>query len=207
MKILIASDVAARGLDIPAVSHVFNFDVPFHPDDYVHRIGRTGRAGRVGYAYMLATPRDDKQVDAIERLTKTTIPRQTMENLEIREDRKPRRDHEKRRGQSTRERERKDKFRPDKFHDHVAPMEPAPAIAAAPVETPVTQVVVPLPSPRQEKKPEPRHARHPHKKREPEHRASHDRKNDAQVVKPERHELPAFLFRPVSLPKKADAEG
>jgi len=104
LKILIASDVAARGLDIPAVSHVFNFDVPFHPDDYVHRIGRTGRAGRVGYAYMLATPRDDKQVDAIERLTKTTIPRQTMENLEIREDRKPRRDHEKRRVQSTRER-------------------------------------------------------------------------------------------------------
>jgi len=207
LKILIASDVAARGLDIPAVSHVFNFDVPFHPDDYVHRIGRTGRAGRVGYAYMLATPRDDKQVDAIERLTKTTIPRQTMENLEIREDRKPRRDHDKRRGQSTRDRERKDKFRPDKFHDHVAPMEPAQAIAAGPLETPVAQVVVPLPSPRQEKKPEPRHARHPHKKREPEHRASHDRKNDPKVVKPERHELPAFLFRPVSLPKKADAEG
>ena len=86
-------------------------------------------------------------------------------------------------------------------------MEPAQAIAAGPVETPVAQVVVPLPSPRQEKKPEPRHARHPHKTREPEHRASHDRKNDAKVVKPERHELPAFLFRPVSLPKKADAEG
>jgi len=207
LKILIASDVAARGLDIPAVSHVFNFDVPFHPDDYVHRIGRTGRAGRVGYAYMLATPRDDKQVDAIERLTKTTIPRQTMENLEIREDRKPRRDSDKRRGQSTRDRERKDKFRPDKFHDHVAPMEPAQAIAAAPIETPVAQVVVPLPSPRQEKKHEPRRERHPHKKRGPEHRASHDRKNDAEVVKPERHELPAFLFRPVNLPKKVDAEG
>jgi superfamily II DNA/RNA helicase len=71
LKVLVASDVAARGLDIPAVSHIFNFDVPYHPDDYVHRIGRTGRAGRSGHAYMLATPRDDRQVDAIEKLTKT----------------------------------------------------------------------------------------------------------------------------------------
>ena len=117
-----ARDVAARGLDIPMVSHVFNFDVPFHADDYVHRIGRTGRAGRVGYAYMLATPRDDKQVDAIERLTKMPIARQVMENIEVREDRKPRRDDDKKRGGRDRDRNRKDKFRPDKFHDHVAPM-------------------------------------------------------------------------------------
>jgi superfamily II DNA/RNA helicase len=206
LKILIASDVAARGLDIPAVSHVFNFDVPFHADDYVHRIGRTGRAGRVGYAYMLATPRDDKQVDAIERLTKTQIPRQAMENLEVREDRKPRRDSERGRGRSVRERDRKDKFRPDKFHDHVAPMEPAQLVAetAAPPAPAVR-----APEPRAEKKPEPRREQHrpAHKKREPEHRASHDRKNDATPVKPEKHQLPAFLFRPVPLPKKADAEG
>jgi superfamily II DNA/RNA helicase len=50
VQLLVASDVAARGLDIPAVSHVFNFDVPIHADDYVHRIGRTGRAGRSGQA-------------------------------------------------------------------------------------------------------------------------------------------------------------
>ena len=68
-KILVASDVAARGLDIPAVSHVFNFDVPIHADDYVHRIGRTGRAGRSGHAYMLATPRDAKYLEAIEKIT------------------------------------------------------------------------------------------------------------------------------------------
>ncbi|WP_204351094.1 helicase-related protein, partial [Serratia marcescens] len=49
--LLVASDVAARGLDIPAVSHVFNFDIPRHPEDYVHRIGRTGRAGRAGAAF------------------------------------------------------------------------------------------------------------------------------------------------------------
>jgi superfamily II DNA/RNA helicase len=65
---LIASDVAARGLDIPAVSHVFNFDVPTHAEDYVHRIGRTGRAGRSGAAFTLATRNDAKYVDAIEKL-------------------------------------------------------------------------------------------------------------------------------------------
>jgi superfamily II DNA/RNA helicase len=68
-KLLIASDVAARGLDIPDVSHVFNFDVPHHPDDYVHRIGRTGRAGKLGTAITIVAPMDSKSVDAIERLT------------------------------------------------------------------------------------------------------------------------------------------
>lgn len=57
ISILAASDVAARGLDIPEVSHVLNYDVPVHPEDYVHRIGRTGRAGREGFAAMLVTPR------------------------------------------------------------------------------------------------------------------------------------------------------
>src|ERR1039457_6079615 len=67
-KLLIASDVAARGLDIPAVSHIFNFDVPHHPDDYVHRIGRTGRAGLTGTAITIVSPADSKAVTAIERL-------------------------------------------------------------------------------------------------------------------------------------------
>ena len=65
IKILVASDVAARGLDILAVSHVFNFDVPFNPEDYVHRIGRTGRAGREGTSITIATPKDSKSVAAI----------------------------------------------------------------------------------------------------------------------------------------------
>jgi superfamily II DNA/RNA helicase len=68
LKILVASDVAARGLDIPDVSHVFNFDVPIHAEDYVHRIGRTGRAGRSGAAFMMVTKRDSKHLDAIEKL-------------------------------------------------------------------------------------------------------------------------------------------
>ena len=68
LKLLVASDVAARGLDIPDVSHVFNFDVPIHSEDYVHRIGRTGRAGRSGKSFTLVTRSDTKYVDAIEKL-------------------------------------------------------------------------------------------------------------------------------------------
>jgi len=73
INILVASDVAARGLDIKDVSHVFNFDVPWHPDDYIHRIGRTGRAGRTGVAITLATPADAEAIEAIEKLTGTPI--------------------------------------------------------------------------------------------------------------------------------------
>ncbi len=73
VKLLVASDVAARGLDIPDVSHVFNYDVPSHAEDYVHRIGRTGRAGRSGVAYTIVTPDDQKYLSAIESLVKKTI--------------------------------------------------------------------------------------------------------------------------------------
>ena len=75
IPLLVASDVAARGLDIPAVSHVFNFDVPHHADDYVHRIGRTGRAGRAGTAISIVAPLDHKSIAAIEKLIGQTIPR------------------------------------------------------------------------------------------------------------------------------------
>ncbi|WP_426050285.1 DEAD/DEAH box helicase [Brevundimonas sp. SL161] len=70
LKILVASDVAARGLDIPDVSHVFNYDVSHHADDYVHRIGRTGRAGKTGQAFMIVTPADDKSLDKVMKLIK-----------------------------------------------------------------------------------------------------------------------------------------
>jgi superfamily II DNA/RNA helicase len=74
VSLLVASDVAARGLDIPDVSHVFNFDVPIHPDDYVHRIGRTGRAGRSGTAIsIVAGSNDAKAVAAIEKLIGQSI--------------------------------------------------------------------------------------------------------------------------------------
>jgi len=69
LRLLCASDVAARGLDIPDVSHVFNYDVPHHADDYVHRIGRTGRAGRSGQTFMIVTPADSRNLDKILKLT------------------------------------------------------------------------------------------------------------------------------------------
>ena len=75
IRFLIASDVAARGLDIPDVSHVFNFDVPSHSEDYVHRIGRTGRAGRDGKAMMICAPIDAKNLAGIERLIDKEIPK------------------------------------------------------------------------------------------------------------------------------------
>jgi len=75
LRFLVASDVAARGLDVPSVSHVFNYDVPSHAEDYVHRIGRTGRAGRDGKAMMICVPRDEKNFADIERLIQKEIPR------------------------------------------------------------------------------------------------------------------------------------
>jgi superfamily II DNA/RNA helicase len=75
INILVASDVAARGLDVKGVSHVFNFDVPWQPDDYIHRIGRTGRAGATGIAITLATKADAELVDRIEKLTGQKIAR------------------------------------------------------------------------------------------------------------------------------------
>jgi len=81
LQFLVASDVAARGLDIPSVSHVYNFDVPTNAEDYVHRIGRTGRAGRNGKALMISTPRDEKNFNAIEKLIQIEIPK--IENFSL----------------------------------------------------------------------------------------------------------------------------
>src|SRR5690242_10494907 len=75
ITILVASDVAARGLDVKGVSHVINFDVPWQPDDYIHRIGRTGRAGMKGIAITLATRDDAEAIDRIEKLIGHKIPR------------------------------------------------------------------------------------------------------------------------------------
>ncbi|MEA3031329.1 MAG: hypothetical protein QOG13_2654 [Sphingomonadales bacterium] len=97
INILVASDVAARGLDIKGVSHVFNYDVPWHPDDYVHRIGRTGRAGKTGIAITLVTREDAESIDNIQKLTGTkiaemgeTAPAAAAEAREEREPREPR---------------------------------------------------------------------------------------------------------------------
>ncbi len=82
ITVLICSDVAARGIDVAEVSHVFNFDVPFNAEDYVHRTGRTGRAGREGKAFTLATPEDGKLVEAINKIINMSIPLTSVEGIE-----------------------------------------------------------------------------------------------------------------------------
>jgi len=74
-RVMVATDIAARGIDVDAVSHVINYDVPMAPEDYVHRIGRSGRAGKKGRAITLVTPADESSIGGIERLTRQTMKR------------------------------------------------------------------------------------------------------------------------------------
>jgi len=171
LKILVASDVAARGLDVPSVSHVFNFDVPIHADDYVHRIGRTGRAGRSGLAYMLASKRDEKYIDAIEKITGQTLTRREMMDIEVREDVRPRGEHgrggrdggrggkDRNRGRDGKQRDRRP---PDgKYHDMTASLEPVQATPAVPqAEAPQAVAAAPAAQPR-EQRPREQRAREP----------------------------------------------
>jgi len=128
LKLLVASDVAARGLDIPAVSHVFNYDVPHHAEDYVHRIGRTGRAGRTGETFMIVTPNDAKGYDKVVKLTKKE-PASVVIDLDWAEAKAAgERDNERRKargGERDRPRGRRDdqRSRPVKDHGERAPME------------------------------------------------------------------------------------
>ncbi|MDJ0822405.1 MAG: DEAD/DEAH box helicase [Paracoccaceae bacterium] len=128
LKFLVASDVAARGLDVPSVSHVFNFDVPSHAEDYVHRIGRTGRAGREGKALMICIPRDEKNFDAIEKLIQKEIPR--LDNP-LKADKAPEAEgaaetEEKKPSRSSRSRSRSRKSDKPAEAEASTPQEPAP---------------------------------------------------------------------------------
>jgi ATP-dependent RNA helicase RhlE len=82
MRVLVATDIAARGIDVEGISHVVNYDVPMQPEDYVHRIGRTGRAQAVGQAYTLVTPLDVKMAHRIESLLQQKIERRRVEGLD-----------------------------------------------------------------------------------------------------------------------------
>jgi superfamily II DNA/RNA helicase len=224
LKILVASDVAARGLDVPSVSHVFNFDVPIHADDYVHRIGRTGRAGRSGNAYMLASHRDDKYIDAIEKITGQKLDRREMMDIEVREESRPHRDKDRGgrggkggdRGRGGRDGKQRDRRPPGgKFHDQVAsidPVEAGPAPAAA--SAPVQEQRQPRSEPRQEQRAEqprqeqkPRHENRPPRNDQPRNEKrdrGSQRQHNEQAARPEavdKSELPAFLFRPVPVKK------
>jgi superfamily II DNA/RNA helicase len=205
IKLLVASDVAARGLDIPAVSHIFNFDVPFHADDYVHRIGRTGRAGRSGHAYMLATPRDTKAVDAIEKLIGNSIPARTMENLEVREDRESDRGgrDRNRRGGKNRGGEHREHRPAQNRHEHAAtkPAEPKPA-ESKPVPAAPVRAEVPAPRPVEAQRPVESQRVEPQRKDN--ERRHNQKRYENQKPRPEpvdHAQLPAFLMRPINLPK------
>jgi superfamily II DNA/RNA helicase len=137
LPLLVASDVAARGLDIPEVSHVFNFDVPHHPDDYVHRIGRTGRAGRAGTAISIVTSLDHKSIVAIEKLIGQSIPRAEVDISSVGDDAhgtdQPNERHARegsRRGRKPR-REREPRHANGKLHPAAPPQAAAPAPRAA----------------------------------------------------------------------------
>lgn len=209
LRFLVASDVAARGLDIPAVSHVFNFDVPTHPEDYVHRIGRTGRAGRKGKAFTLAVTSDQKYIDAIEGMTRSPLPRGTAPEGFVpgaagdrpeREDR-PRgrdRDRDRERGRDRgRDGERK-RERPVAAHAHSAPMEPL--VTPEPVQpVPVAEVVelppAPRHAPREERRDERRGERREDRREDRRDRGPRrERGEDAPVVGMGDH-VPDFLMR------------
>ena len=137
IRLLIASDVAARGLDVPSVSHVFNFDVPGHAEDYVHRIGRTGRAGREGKAFTIVVPRDEKNFEDVEKLLQKEIPRVELPGVKAPAKAEATADEEKADAKPKRTRSRSRKA--DKSDKGNAPVEAtateAPA-TEAPVEAP-----------------------------------------------------------------------
>jgi len=140
LKILVASDVAARGLDIPAVSHVFNYDVPHHADDYVHRIGRTGRAGRSGITYMLVTPSDDKGFDKVVKLIGST-PQEEKLDLDYSNAVTVRREGDSKRGGRDRDRSRGGERGRDRDRNR-APTEPS-EVATANLEAAIAGEPIP----------------------------------------------------------------
>ncbi|HEY8191769.1 MAG TPA: DEAD/DEAH box helicase, partial [Alphaproteobacteria bacterium] len=172
--LMICSDVAARGLDVAAVSHVFNYDVPFSPDDYVHRIGRTGRAGLTGRSWTIGVRGDDeKLVEAIERLTKKIIPVVEIEGQSAGQgdeggerDNGPRRSHDRggrdrdRGGRGGRDRSGRDRNSDsNRDHSREVPRTPAPERDVRP------QPSSPAPAQQQSRLPErPRHEQPPRRR-------------------------------------------
>src|ERR1043166_164725 len=225
IQFLVASDVAARGLDIPAVSHIFNFDAPYHADDYVHRIGRTGRAGRSGHAYMLVTPRDAKYVEAIERLTGNKLVRRSLEGLADAVEARPHEDRgrDRHRGGGRHKphsgrHEHKGSHAPRAPHQHSHSQHAPSQIHAqthAPVQHGQAHAPKPAPSHAYESRPQTAHHGKPHGAPQPHgsHAQQHKPKADAQHRDRDKHsrpqapgsdaeKLPAFLLRPIPLPKE-----
>jgi superfamily II DNA/RNA helicase len=213
LRLLVCSDVAARGLDIGGLSHVFNFDVPSHAEDYVHRIGRTGRAGLEGHAFTIAQPEDRAAVEAIEKLTGHAIPPIVVEGLDPvdwSED-----DGRRRRGRGRAParskpaaRERSAPREKQAPREKAVRDEPARTRAAAPPPRATRPRPEPPPAPLPQREAEPR--REPAPRREAAPRREPRRRDDdlGPAVKGFGDEMPAFmLLRQRRAAKPAMEEG
>jgi superfamily II DNA/RNA helicase len=200
LKVLVASDVAARGLDIPDVSHIFNYDVPHHADDYVHRIGRTGRAGKTGQTFMIVTPADGRAVDKVVRLT-GKAPDEVKLDVDWSQARiSPR--PAGRRSDSAPGRRDRSRGRPAS-ETSVAPMTPiaaTPIVAKEPEPVAVPQDARPAREPRGEQAEKSRHRDHVRRER-PTHRPPED---EHGAVVGFGSDTPAFLARAIRVPASAE---
>ena len=219
LRLLVASDVAARGLDIPDVSHVFNYDVPHHADDYVHRIGRTGRAGRSGQTFMIVTPADSRNLDKVLKLIGKT-PNELTLDIDFSEIKsEPREGRGRREGGRDRDRGR---TRPRREAGPPAEPEAAPVAEDRPRREPrapreareskearepreASEAKAPREArPPRERRPEPAPARPPRAEAEP--RRGRDRDDDERGVVGFGPDTPAFLMRapPRTRPANSD---
>jgi superfamily II DNA/RNA helicase len=223
LKLLCASDVAARGLDIPDVSHVFNYDVPHHADDYVHRIGRTGRAGKSGRAFMIVTPADAKNIDKVLKLIGKDPEEVVLEGVDFtaikdtpRDDRRGGRGRPAGRGRSRDGEDRPPRPRRERETATEARAESA-APAEAPAPAPAAEPEAPPPPVRRERQERPARAERPERPERSERaerperaprRGGRDRDDSDDGDRPGRpvvgfgSELPAFLARPTTPGRK-----
>jgi superfamily II DNA/RNA helicase len=193
VQLLVCSDVAARGLDIPDVSHVINYDTPHHSEDYVHRIGRTGRAGKLGVALTIVTRADARAIEDIERLINRKIDWQAGDAAPLEEEAEAAHDGRGRRGGRGRERggEPQSSARRGRSAAHVA--SPTPEAPREP-HSPASHSGEPRAA-RESAAPRPA----PQARPTPPRRPRRDDEADAPVIGLGDH-VPSFLLRPVRLP-------
>jgi superfamily II DNA/RNA helicase len=212
INLLVATDVAGRGIDIRGLSHVFNFDVPFHAEDYIHRIGRTGRAGMSGRAITLVTNDDGKFVDAIQHLIKKKIDildapaveaeAESTSTAAVAVDEQPAAVEAEAAPAATEQRRGRRPGRQDNRRDHRnssrrGSRERAPEAPREEADQPAEAAAPQTHEPREHREPREREQREPREPRQPRQREDN---NDRKVVGLGDH-VPAFLQRPVPFPR------
>lgn len=205
LRLLVASDVAARGLDIPAVSHVFNYDIPIHAEDYVHRIGRTGRAGRSGKAFTIVTQQDTKYLDAIQKLIGQKLEWHdgdlTTLEPESEESESPRRGS-KSRGASHERRGKREASTQPRSAAEAAPRqrpqqsEKIAISAEQPIIEPVVQASPPPHQPRDAHRHDEQHSHRAHRRERTNRHRDHD---DVNTIIGFGDDIPAFMKIPVNI--------